>query len=385
MTASASPPIRKRRGAIRARVAQALGHALPERLPLGARIREVAARREDDRDDGEARRVDAQRGRDAERVDEQSAERGAADARRGEADVEERVSLSQQAFWLQHGVHRSARDASRGEHQGAVEEREQQHRDEREGLREQRERREDERLAQVDRGEDLPELELVDMSREHRRDERGEELRGDEERGRRERVLGLAVDEQSERDEPDVVADRVRRVREKQPAEGRHAKGFQISPDGRGEYRSSRRMHRSLHAQIPECYRSEVLLPITGAVTRNKRVLVVGQGLLLGGSVTAGALLSDREDWQPQLVRAPPGRRRRQAELRARDEALQGLGRVSLARARDDAARAGARSMPGRPGDELRARSRGARPGSRGLPTCRTMPSSRWSAGSRSS
>jgi putative nucleotidyltransferase with HDIG domain len=33
-------------------------------------------------------------------------------------------------------------------------------------------------------------------------------------------------------------------------------------------------------------------------VTRNERVLVVGQGLLLGGSATAAALLSDREDWQ---------------------------------------------------------------------------------------
>src|SRR5919198_4519633 len=43
------------------------------------------------------------------------------------------------------------------------------------------------------------------------------------------------------------------------------------------------------------------LVPITGAVTRNERVLVVGQGLLLGGSVAAGVFLSDREDWQFSL------------------------------------------------------------------------------------
>jgi putative nucleotidyltransferase with HDIG domain len=36
-------------------------------------------------------------------------------------------------------------------------------------------------------------------------------------------------------------------------------------------------------------------------VTRNERVLVVGQGLLLGGSAIAAALLSDREDWQLDL------------------------------------------------------------------------------------
>jgi len=36
-------------------------------------------------------------------------------------------------------------------------------------------------------------------------------------------------------------------------------------------------------------------------VTRNERVLVVGQGLLLSGSISAAALLSEREDWQPNL------------------------------------------------------------------------------------
>jgi len=36
-------------------------------------------------------------------------------------------------------------------------------------------------------------------------------------------------------------------------------------------------------------------------VTRNERVLVVGQGLLLGGSAIAAVLLSEREDWQLDL------------------------------------------------------------------------------------
>ena len=43
------------------------------------------------------------------------------------------------------------------------------------------------------------------------------------------------------------------------------------------------------------------MVPITPAVTRNERVLVVGQGLLLGGSAIAAALVSDREDWQLSL------------------------------------------------------------------------------------
>jgi putative nucleotidyltransferase with HDIG domain len=37
-------------------------------------------------------------------------------------------------------------------------------------------------------------------------------------------------------------------------------------------------------------------------VTRNERVLVVGQGTLLGGSAIAAALLSDRADWQLDLI-----------------------------------------------------------------------------------
>ena len=83
----------------------------------------------------------------------------------------------------------------------------------------------------------MPQPPLIDVGREHRRDERGEELRGNEEGRSGQRVLGLAVDEQGKRDETDVVADRVRRVREEQPAEGRNAQRFQIPPDAAGEYR----------------------------------------------------------------------------------------------------------------------------------------------------
>jgi hypothetical protein len=83
----------------------------------------------------------------------------------------------------------------------------------------------------------MPQPELIDVRREHRRDERGQELRRDEQGRRRQRVLGLAVDEQGKRDETDVIADRVRRVREEQPAERRNPQRFQIPPDGGGEYR----------------------------------------------------------------------------------------------------------------------------------------------------
>jgi putative nucleotidyltransferase with HDIG domain len=42
-------------------------------------------------------------------------------------------------------------------------------------------------------------------------------------------------------------------------------------------------------------------VPIQRAVTRSERVLVVGQGLLLGGSAIAAVALSEREDWQLDL------------------------------------------------------------------------------------
>jgi putative nucleotidyltransferase with HDIG domain len=42
-------------------------------------------------------------------------------------------------------------------------------------------------------------------------------------------------------------------------------------------------------------------VPITRAVTRNERVLVVGQGVLLGGSAIAAAFVSDRQDWEFDL------------------------------------------------------------------------------------
>ena len=162
-------------------------------------------------------------------LDEQAAERGPADARRREADVEQRVPLAQQRSRLQDGVHRAARDAPGREHQHAVDEREQRAPGASKNyLRQQREQEEDERLAEVDRGQHLAQPQLVDPRRQGGRDERGQELRGDEERRRRERIPRLAEDEQRERDEPDVVADRVRRVREKQPPEGRHAQRFQI-------------------------------------------------------------------------------------------------------------------------------------------------------------
>jgi putative nucleotidyltransferase with HDIG domain len=42
-------------------------------------------------------------------------------------------------------------------------------------------------------------------------------------------------------------------------------------------------------------------VPIQPAVTRNERVLVVGQGLLLGGSAVAAVALSKSEDWELDL------------------------------------------------------------------------------------
>ncbi len=41
------------------------------------------------------------------------------------------------------------------------------------------------------------------------------------------------------------------------------------------------------------------MLPITWAVSRNVRSLVVGQAMLLGGSAIAGILVSEAEDWRP--------------------------------------------------------------------------------------
>ena len=193
------------------------------------RWRQVAIR---SGDDGEGRGVDGEGGLDADLLDEQAAEGGAADARDGEADVQQPVAGPELARGLQDGVDGAAGEPARGEHEDAVDQREREHERQRERPREQRQEAEADGLADVERGEHAPQRELVQAGRQRGRRERGDELRRDEQRRRGERVLGLAVHEDRERDETDVVADRVQRVGGEQPPERPDPEGGQVRRDG---------------------------------------------------------------------------------------------------------------------------------------------------------
>jgi hypothetical protein len=213
-------------------VREAGAHALEERLALGVRGRQVPAGGEDGGDDRERRGVHRERGRRPERVHEHPAQRRAADAGDGEADVEQAVALPQQPRWLQHPVDHPARQPTRGEHEHAVDQGEHQHCRQREGRGHPRQQGEQRSLAHVQGGQHRARRQLVEPRGEGGRQERRQELHGDEQRRRGERIRGLGVDEHRQRDEADVVADRVQRVGGEEPPEGGGAEGMEVGADG---------------------------------------------------------------------------------------------------------------------------------------------------------
>jgi hypothetical protein len=83
----------------------------------------------------------------------------------------------------------------------------------------QRERREGQRLDQVQPGEAAPQRRLVEPRGQRGRDQCGQELGRDEERGRRRDRLGAVVDQHGKGDDPDGIAELVDRVRAQEPAE----------------------------------------------------------------------------------------------------------------------------------------------------------------------
>ena len=213
---------------------------------------------------------------------------------------------------------------------------------------------EQDRLGDVDRGQHGAQRALVDVRRQDGGDERRQELRGDEQRGRGERVLRLPVDEQRERDEPDVVADRVRRVGER--AAGRTPARAAVRDWCPMRREAIARVSRSsafgASVWFPARYRSELLLPITGAVTRNERGLVVGAERASGRVGRRRRRCSrSAEDWQPlSAVRACCSASRSSARRSAwRPSASTSRPRSSRIVLAHDAARPGAGRGAGRP------------------------------------
>ena len=194
-------------------------------------LREVARRGQQDGDHDERGGVDVERGGDPDRGDQQAREGGAADAGDGEADVHHRVALAQQTGGLEHGRHGAAREPAAGDGQRAVDER--QCEDEREqevAVGDEPDRGERGGLDHVQQRQDPPQRELVHARGQQRRQQRRQELRGDEDRsGRRDR-LSAVVDQHGQSDDADGITDLVDRVGGQQPSEGTHAERSETPP-----------------------------------------------------------------------------------------------------------------------------------------------------------
>ena len=107
---------------------QAVDEALaPRRAVLVLGVREIARDEQDDRDHGERRRVDQQRGREAEHRDQPARQRGAEDRRDREAEVHQRVALAEQVLGLQQHAYGAAREPAAGDGERAVDRAQQEH------------------------------------------------------------------------------------------------------------------------------------------------------------------------------------------------------------------------------------------------------------------
>ncbi len=145
--------------------------------------RELLRRDQPHRDHQERGGVDEQRDGDPERRDEEARERGAEHRGRREAEVHQRVALCDQAVRLQRRGDAAAREPASGDRQRPVDHAQQEHQREEEPAldREECECGEDERLEHVDGRQRPAQRDLVEAGREPGREQRGEELRDQEE------------------------------------------------------------------------------------------------------------------------------------------------------------------------------------------------------------
>jgi hypothetical protein len=175
--------------------------------------------------------VDIERRGEPDRADEQTRERGAADGREREADVHHRVALAQQRHGLQDRGHGAAREPAARDGKGAVNECQRKHESEQElAGGDEAERRERGGLEHVDDREHPPKRQLVDARRQQRRDQRGKELRRDEDGcGGRDRP-GAVVDQHGQCDDADGVPDLVDRIGGQQASERTHAERSETPP-----------------------------------------------------------------------------------------------------------------------------------------------------------
>jgi len=172
-----------------------------------------------------------------------SGQRRATDRGHGEADVHQRVALLQETSRLQDRRNRATRKSPAGDGESAVEQPESE--DEREEERtvgDHRQRRERGGFHDVERRKAAPQRQLIESGGQRGRDERRQELRGDEERCCGRNRLRLVVDEYRKRHDADGVPELVDRIRSQQPAEGPYGQWCKAPPHP-GNARASRNRH----------------------------------------------------------------------------------------------------------------------------------------------
>ena len=176
--------------------------------------------------------------------------------------------------------------------------------------------------ASVDRRQHPAQRELVDARGQRGGDERGQELGGDEQRRRRERVV-------ASRGRRARRGRRGRRSRRSSSPCRRTAAGRTPDPqrcevrlDAAAGYRPALPRGVAVARSFRERYRSERLTAdYVGGDSNERATGRAVRCLLLGGSVVAGGIAVERRGLAADRpVRAPAGRRRRQRRVPARDQ-----------------------------------------------------------------
>jgi hypothetical protein len=183
----------------------------------------VAGARHEEGEAGEAGGRGGHHRADADARDGEAGERRAREHADRRSDVQDGVALAQQVGRLEHRHRCRARDRAGDGGERAVQEgeREDDRQPEEGGL--ERQDAEQRRLDHVDGHEHARHGQAVQPCAQGGDDEGGEELRGDEQGGRRERVARLVVDEDRQRNRRHPLGDAVEAVRGGEAPEPGHA------------------------------------------------------------------------------------------------------------------------------------------------------------------
>ena len=224
MKARAWAPSRRRSAGPLADVGEPAAQALGPAAPPAPRARAARRRRATTSSAGDRQerdRVGEQRRLDPGAGDDEAGDRRAAGGADREGDVEQRVALAQLPGGREHRGRRGAGQRPGGRGERAVDDREGEHRDERERVDGQREQGEDRGLGGVEAGQHDPDRQRLDPRDERRGEQRRGEVHAAEQGRGRHRAAGLVVDQDRERDLAEPVAELVDEVGEAEVRESR--------------------------------------------------------------------------------------------------------------------------------------------------------------------